>query len=400
MLFSHGFRPFFLAASLYAVLAMAAWLTWIAIHAAGAMPAFMTVAEPLHFWHAHEMVFGYGTAAAGGFLLTAVPNWTGTGAMSGWRLGAIFGLWLLGRAAMWFTAELPPLLPAVLDLAFLPVLGILLARKLAVRPKRQNIVFLGLVGLLVASNVIFHLGRLNIMNDGMSDGTLLGLGSLVIMITVIGGRVIPGFTRNVLVRRGIEDRLPHNIGLLDRGSILSVLLFFLLQWLDAPELLTGVVALTGAILNGARLSLWRGLAAANQPILLVLHVGYGWIVAGLALSAGALLFDVVSDVAALHAFGTGAVGSMTLAIMSRAALGHTGRALIAPRPVVLSYVLVSLAALLRVLGPGIAPSLYNEIMITSGLVWIAAFALYSIVFIPILLGPRLQDRTAGQQAKT
>lgn len=396
MLFSFGFRPFFLAAGLYAVLAMAAWLAWIALRAATAMPAFMTIAEPLHLWHAHEMVFGYGAAAAGGFLLTAVPSWTGTSALNGWRLGSIFGLWLLGRVAMWFTAGLPPLVPAVLDIAFLPVLGILLARKLAVRPKKQNFVFLGLVAMLIASNVIFHLGRLNILKDGMSDGTLLGLGSLVVMITVIGGRVVPGFTRNVLVRRGIEDRLPRSFGFLDRGAIISVLLFFLLQWLDAPGLLVGAVALIGAIVNGARLYLWRGLSAANDPILLVLHVGYGWIAAGLALAAAALLFNAISDVAALHAFSIGAVGTMTLAIMSRAALGHTGRALVAPRPVVLSYILISLAALLRVFGPGLAPGSYEEIMIASGLMWIAAFALYSIVFAPILLGPRLQDRAMAK----
>ncbi|MGI9385652.1 MAG: NnrS family protein [Methyloligellaceae bacterium] len=387
-LFSHGFRPFFLAAGVYAALALAAWLAWILIHAMGAAPAFMTIDEPPHLWHAHEMIFGFAAAAVGGFLLTAVPNWTGTDRLRGGPLALVFSLWLIGRCAMWITASLPPGLTAGLDLVFLPVLGVLLLRKFGARLKPQNLVFIVLVGILAAANAIYHLGRLDVMDDGMTTGAKLGLGTLVLLITIVGGRVVPGFTQNALTRRGIEDRLPVRNGVLDAAGNLLVALLFVAYVSDAPPLVAGAIALAGAVVNGVRLSLWRVSAVLREPIVWVLHLGYGWLVVGLALMAAALLADIGSDVAALHAFGTGAVGTMILAIMSRASLGHSGRPLIAPRPVVASYLLVSAAALLRAVGSTALPGLYNELMLAAGAAWIAAFVLFSIVYAPILVTPR------------
>ncbi len=388
-LFSHGFRPVFLAAGVYAALALAAWTAWIAIHAAGAVPAFMTIAEPPHLWHAHEMVFGYAAAAVAGFLLTAVPNWAGTERLQGLPLALIFLLWLVGRAAMWFTATLPPGLVAIADLVFLPALWLLILRKFAARLKPANVVFLGLVGLLIAANLLFHLERLGWLEDGMTPGATLGLGTLVLMITVIGGRVIPGFTKNALVRRGLVDRLPVRREHLDRASIATVALLFAAYLLDAPAPVTGAVALAAAAANGARLAGWRSPATLPEPIVWVLHLGYAWIVLGLAMMAAALLLDAGGDIAALHALGTGGVGTMTLAIMSRAALGHSGRPLVTPRPVVGSYVLVSVAALLRAIAPTFLPGLYNELMLAASAAWIAAFLIFSAVFAPILLTPRI-----------
>lgn len=392
-LFSHGFRPFFLAAGLYAALALAAWLAWIAIHAMGAVPAVMTIDEPPHLWHAHEMVFGFGAAAVGGFLLTAVPNWTGTDRLRGWPLAAIFALWLIGRCAMWVTAALPPGLVAGLDLVFLPVLAVLLSRKFGARLKPQNLVFIVLVALMAAANVMYHLERLDLMEGGMTTGSRLGLGVLVLMIAIVGGRVVPGFTQNALTRRGIEDRLPVRYGMLDGAGNLLVAAVFAAYVFDAPPLATGALALAGAAVNGLRLSLWRVTAVLDEPIVWVLHLAYGWLVLGLALMAASLLADAGSEVAALHAFGTGAVGTMILAIMSRASLGHSGRPLVAPRPVVAAYVLISVAAALRAFGPDALPGLYNEVMLAAGAAWIAAFLLFSIVYAPILVTPRKSPST-------
>lgn len=391
LFFSHAFRPFFLAAGVYAVLALAAWLIWIGIHAAGAAPTYVTVAEPLHLWHAHEMIFGFAAAAAGGFLLTAIPGWTGARHSNGRPLMIMFALWCAGRLAMWGTAIFPPALVTVLDLTFLPVLGFAAARQLAVQPALRNVVFVSLVGGLVAGNLLYHLGRLDLLENGMSQGIRLGLGTFVIMIMVIGGRVIPGFMTNALRREGIEDerRLPASRRYVNLTSlILSVaaLAAFIFDHQAEP---TGTIALAAALANAVRLAGWRGLATLQSPILWVLHLGYGWIVVGFGLLAVSMLTGGISEAAALHAFGTGAAGTMILAIMTRASLGHTGRALVAPASITAAYVLASAAALMRCFGPAVWPQFYNEIMVAAGIAWIVAYSLFVVVFAPILLGPRV-----------
>lgn len=393
--FSHAFRPFFLAAGAYSVIALLAWYFWLAIHAAGAAPVFMTISEPPHLWHAHEMVFGYAAAAVGGFLLTAVPNWTGAERSRGRALILMSGLWLAGRAAMWATALLPPAVPLFLDLAFLPVLGVAAARQLAVQPALRNAIFLSLILALVLGNFEYHMGRLGLFEHGMQKGVQLGLGTLVIMIIVIGGRVIPGFTTNALRRQGIEDRLPVRREPVDISCLILSAAVIIMMALGLNDAIAGSAALGAAIANAVRLTGWRSLETLRQPILWVLHLGYAWIVVGFALLATALLSDWVSEVAALHAFGTGAVGTMTLAIMSRASLGHTGRPIVAPRLIVAAYLLVSASALVRTFGPTLAPGLYNELMLVAGAAWIAAFALFIVVFAPILLQPRVRSGEPG-----
>lgn len=395
LIFSHGFRPFFLGAGVYAALALVAWLVWIGGVASGAVSAELTIAEPPHLWHAHEMVFGFAGAAVGGFLLTAVPNWTGAQHSRGLVLAGLFALWLAGRAVMWVTALVPPMLPLIVDMLFLPFLGLAAARQLAVKPALRNVIFLSLILVFAVSNLLYHLERLELIEDGMTIGVRLGLGTLVVMITVIGGRVIPGFTTNALRRRGVaEDRLPLRRPPVDRATLVLTAAVFLAQAFGAGDPIVGWSALAAALAHGVRLAGWRGLSTLGEPIVWVMHLSYAWIVIGFAMLAAALIAGWGSEAGAFHAFGTGAVGSMILAIMSRAGLGHTGRALIAPRPVVVAYGLVSAAAALRAFGPELAPGFYDEVMLASGLVWIAAFSLFTIAYAPILLGPRV-DRTAS-----
>lgn len=395
-LFSHGFRPFFLGAGLYAALSVAAWHLWLSIHTMGGALSEMTIAEPTHLWHAHEMVFGFGAAGLSGFLLTAVPNWTKTERLHGLGLFVIFAVWLCGRAVMWSTAVLPVSFTAAIDFAYLPLLGLLIWRKFGANLTPRNSVFLVLVAVLTIGNGLYHGERLDLVTGGMSTGIATGLGGLVLLITIIGGRTIPGFTKNAMTRAGYEDGLPKQNGRLDAACILLVASFFIAFLFEAPGPFTGGLAAAAAIANIVRFSMWRTIAVLSQPIVLVLHVGYAWMILGLVMMALALGLDFGSEVAALHAFGTGAVGTMILGIMTRASLGHSGRPIVASRLTVVAYVLVSIAALLRTIVPQLIPNLYLELMLVSASAWIVAFGLFVVAFAPILLIPRQSNSEASQ----
>lgn len=385
--FSYGFRPFFFGAGAYAALAMAAWLAWIAIHAAGGMPRYMTIAEPTYLWHAHEMVFGFAAAAIAGFLLTAVPNWTGTLPKQGGPLAALFGLWVAGRLAMWLTGLLPTWLTSLSDAAFLPTIAVVIARQLSVKPARHNVMLLSVVFVLAAANIWFHLERLAITKTGMSESLRFGVHLLTLMVAVIGGRIVPSFTRNVLARRRPQAALPALRPRLDAAAIALTALTAAFVVLPVPDWIRGAVALTAGIANGLRLAGWRGQDTLHEPILWVLHVAFLWLVVGLTGEGLAILTGVLGESAAMHALSTGAIGSMILAVMTRVALGHSGRPILASRAVVVAYALVSLAALLRVLGATVWPRHYNEAMLLAGLAWTAAFATFSVVYAPILFKP-------------
>jgi uncharacterized protein involved in response to NO len=368
---------------------MAAWLAWLAIHTFGGALRWTTIVEPVHLWHAHEMIFGFAAAAIAGFLLTAVPNWTGTLPRQGWPLAVLFGLWCAGRVAMWVSAALPLWLVSAIDFAFLPALGLVIARQLAVSPARHNVLLVSVIGVLAAANGWYHLDRLGLTSAGMVESVRFGVHLLIVMVAVIGGRVVPSFTRNVLARRGAGARLPVLRPRLNLTGNALVALTAALVILPAPDGLRGAVALAAGIANGLRLAGWRGQDTLSEPLLWVLHLGYLWLVAGLLLSGISLLTGWISEAAALHGLSAGAVGTMVLAIMTRASLGHTGRPLVAQPPVAFAYLLVSIAAVLRVFGPAVAPAYYGEIMVLAALGWVAAFTIFSMIYAPILLRPRV-----------
>lgn len=387
--FSWGFRPFFLGAGVYAALAMLAWLSWIGIHAAGGALTYISIAEAPHLWHAHEMVYGFASAAVAGFLLTAVPNWTGAERYQGRPLMILFALWLAGRLAMWLTTHLPVGVVAVIDVAFLPALALSATLQLLVRPALRNLMFVGLLGLLTTGNVIFHLGRTGAMPGGESDGVRLGLLTLILMIGIVGGRIVPAFTHNALNKQGIRDGMPKRFALLDSASLFLIVLFVVASTTGAPGKLTGALGLLAGGVNAVRATFWRPDRVLGEPILWVLHLGYAWLVAGLLLAGIAAISDVVGEIAALHAFGTGAVGTMILAVMSRASLGHTGRPLVAAPAMTVAYLMVTLAAVMRVFAAAVVPDFYNEVMLLAGLTWIGAFGIFSVVYAPMLTGPRV-----------
>lgn len=338
-------------------------------------------------WHAHEMIFGYATAAIGGFFLTAVPNWTGARAAPERFIAAAAGLWLAGRVAMWFSGYLPGALVMVLDLAFVPVLAAKILTQLLHRPKPQNMVFFVLLTLIWAGNLLVHLQWLGVA-DTLEQGMRGGLLTICAMIAVLGGRVTPAFTRNAMVRAGREEGLPRNRAWADRaGSALPVLLAALV--LAGVDLrLWGAVAVAAGVLCLIRLSGWRFGWTRHQPIIWALHLGYAMLGLGL-ICLGLSGFGIGSLIGALHILGIGAVGGMTLAVMSRATLGHSGRALIAPAPVALAYALIPLSLLARLAAlhlPGQAMLLWA----VSGSLWCLAFALYLGALWPAFTGPRLR----------
>lgn len=388
--FSEGFRSFFLAAGLYGIFTGLVWLIWLAVHAAGGMMELPSQAVAPHQWHAHEMIFGYASAAIGGFFLTAVPNWTGTPGARSLFIALVTGLWLAGRLAVWNSAHLPAWGVAVIDLAFVPLLASKILSQLLKRPKPQNMVFLSFLVALWVGNLLVHLDWIGV-SDTLDSGLRMGILTLCGLIAVLGGRITPAFTRNAMKRAGLdESRWPVSVPALDKATMVLALP---LPWLMAVSAsLAAPVALLLGLVQVARLSRWRGIWTLSQPILWSLHVGLALLALGLVLWALAQ-WGLGSDVAAVHMLGIGCVGTMTLAVMSRAALGHTGRDLVAPAPVALAYGLMALAALARWAGSSLSGDWYWPAMLGTAILWVLAFVLFLVALAPVLTGPRA-DRPA------
>jgi uncharacterized protein involved in response to NO len=320
-------------------------------------------------------------------MLTAVPNWTGCAPVRGAHLASLAALWFAGRAALWLAGLLPAEIVAAVDLAFLPALAAAPLKALVVTRNFRNLPFIVLLGVLECANFLVHAEGLGLDFEGAArTGLDLGLGAILVMIAIVGGRIIPAFTTNALRQRGATE-LPRKVTWLDALSIISVVAVAI----AGPFGAAGVPAFFAAAFNFARLALWRPLATLYSPILWVLHLGYAWLVAGLLLIALSAFFDGVPPIAAVHALGTGAVGTMLVAVMSRAALGHTGRLLVAHPATSLAYVLISVAAVARVCA-ALHPAVYASALMIAGIAWLAAFALFVIVYAPILLLPRPDGR--------
>ncbi len=378
-LFAYGFRPFFLGAGIYALLAM---LGWLASHFGLSLLAHATAVG-----HGHEMLIGYAVAVLAGFLLTAVPSWTGGEPIRGARLAVLFGLWLAGRIAFWFAPALPSVLVAAADLVFLPALALMLIVPLARAEKKRNLVFVLLLLLLTASNLIIHLERLGVSQPGASYGLLVTVDLFALLITIIGGRVIPSFTSNASTASGRVDRVTRH-PLLDRAAIGAMALLLLADLVVPESRLGGAVALAAALVQAVRLALWRPFVNLRAPILWILHLSYGWLVVALAVKGFGGVTDLIAPSLGIHVLTIGAIGGMTLAFMTRASLGHTGRALELHPLTVAAYGLISIAVLARVALPLADARLYALGITLSGVAWALAFALFAVVYAPILTHPR------------
>ncbi|MES0811085.1 NnrS family protein [Roseibium sp. SCPC15] len=383
---SAGFRFYFLAAGIFSVIAMLAWNIWLGVHAAGGAFVSLPMSMAPHLWHAHEMVFGYTVAVMAGFFITAVPNWTGSK-----ESGALFvtcsgAVWLLGRLAVWFSGLLDPVLVAVVDLAFVPILATSIIGRLAKKSQVRNIVFLFLLSALFTGNLLMHLEWMGWTEATAESGVRLGLFVSAAMIVIIGGRVVPAFTRNALNRVGYAGTMPVSRAWLDRAGILLAVLSAVASVLPVPETVFGILCLGAGAANLCRVSGWRGWVTLDSPILWILHAAFLLLSIGYLVYGFSLTFNVFSETAALHLLAAGAVGGMTLAMMTRASLGHSGRPLIVSTPIMLAYLAVIAAALLRTFGTQFWD--YFPVMLSSGALWITSFALFTWVYFPILTRPR------------
>ncbi len=379
-LLSYGFRPFFLAAALWAAIALALWITMLLTGLE--LPSRLA---PLD-WHIHEMLFGFVPAAVAGFLLTAISNWTGRRPVSGALLGLLLSLWLLGRLDELLSAFFPAWLAIAADLAFPFALTAVVAHEIIASRNRRNYQMIAPIAVIALAQLLMDLGAQGGVTALTGYGWRLGLVAILILISVVGGRIVPSFTRNWLAARG-TNRLPPAAGRLDQVS-LAALHAALMAWVLFPSArLTGVALLAGAALNLWRVLRWRGSATRSEALLLVLHVGYLWLVAGVAALGVAILDPGFPLDAAIHSLTAGAIGTMILAVMTRVSRGHTGRALSADGATILIYVMVILAAAARITA-ALVPVVWEEFLLGAAALWIGAFGLFAVRYGPFLLRRR------------
>lgn len=375
-----GFRPLFFGAAVWAVLAMVLWVPMLSGHLT--LP---TAFDPVS-WHAHEFLFGYLGAVVAGFLLTAVPNWTGRLPIVGWRLGMLAGLWLMGRVAVAVSGSVPAVLVALADLAFQAVFALLIAREIAAGKNWRNLIVLAMLGVFILGNALFHWEAA--AQGGYAAqgyGLRLGLGAGIMMIAVIGGRIVPSFTRNWLVKRRSTALPVPPMQSFDKLA-LAALVVALVLWVVLPlGTLTGLALALAGVLHALRLARWAGHRTFAEPLVTVLHAGYSFVPLGaLALAAEILLPGSLGMTGAQHFWMVGAIGLMTLALMTRATLGHTGQNLTAEAGTVAIYLALILSVFARVAG-GVWPEVSGPLHAMAGLFWIAAFGGFAIIYGALLL---------------
>jgi len=372
-LLSAGFRPFFLAAGLWACLAMLVWV--LMLRGVVALP---TAFDPIT-WHFHELLFGFVAAAIGGFLLTAIPNWTGRLPLQGAPLATLVLLWILGRVAVATSAWTGPLIGAVGDLAFLVALFAVVAREILAGRNWRNAPMLAALAFLIAANTLIHIGFAG-GTDWTNYGKRLAIGIVIMLISLVGGRIIPSFTANWLRRRD-ADSFPAAFGPFDKAT-LALSLLALAGWIVfALTPVSGALLAAAAAAHAIRLLRWQGGATTAEPLLWILHVAYAWIPVGFALlGLSAWRPDLATT--AIHALTAGAMGTMILAVMTRATLGHSGRDLTAGKGTVAIYLLVLLATAARLIAPFL-DSVYAGALDLAGTAWIAAFALFVALYLPL-----------------
>lgn len=374
-LFSYGFRIFFLSAAIWAAVGI---LLWLPVYL-GLLP-FSTAFSALD-WHIHEMLFGYAAAAIAGFLLTAIPNWTGRLPVNGAPLAALASLWLAGRIAMLASSNLGVVLTALIDVAFFAALAFVCAREIIAGKNWRNLRVLGVVDVLLAANVFFHVE--SAVNGAADYSVRLALAAVIVLIALVGGRIVPSFTNNWLARNN-PGRLPAPFSRYD-AITLALTVATLAAWIAAPAAtVTGWAMLLVGAMQTVRVARWAGYRATADRLVLVLHVAYAFVPLGFVLN-GLSVVAALPPSAGIHAWGAGAVGLMTLAVMTRASLGHTGHALQAGPATQAIYGLVFAGAVLRIAAALSANLILLEV---AGALWLGGFLLFAVAYGPMLARQR------------
>lgn len=370
-IFSYGFRPFFFFGALWAALAAPLWAV-----------SYLTGDEILALntgiiWHAHEMIFGYSSAIIAGFLLTAVPSWTGRPPVKGLSLAALVGLWIAGRIGLLCYPD-PVWLGPAIESTFLIVLAGLILREVMAADNKRNAKIAIILSVFALANIGFHVAQI-LGYFTFSQTTKAGLGVVLLLIVIIGGRIIPTFTGNWLAKRGFGrppsfNRFDMVVTALSAAAIIA--------WvIDPATPLCGVLMLLSGGLNLIRLLRWRFWQTFSEALILILHVGYGWVAAAFILIGAATLWpETVPPISGIHAVGTGVIGVMTLAIMTRATLGHSGRDLHANHITVLIFIFINIAAVSRILTPFVPADIQPHFTVVAAGCWCLAFLIFCAAY--------------------
>lgn len=379
-LFALGFRPFFLFAGLSGLLLI---MFWLMVLGGGKN---ITEYYSGNYWHSHEMLFGFVAAVAAGFLLTAVRNWTGIQTLRHTPLALLALLWLLGRLLPLSLWSLPGWLIAIVDISFLPAVALAIAVPLRAKSQLSNYIFPVLLLMMMLANLLTHLQYLSLTENTANIGISLMLYLVVTLIMIMGGRVIPFFSE-----RGVSGLQIQSWPLIEKIAPYSIGAVALVASFMPDSIVLTPVALFAAGVHGVRIYGWYDKKIWSVPMVWILQLGYVWLVIGLLLLALTPL-AIGSREFAVHALTAGGIGLITLGMMARVALGHSGREIAASRPVFWAFVLISLAPVFRVILPLLMPDWYLPSLMLSGGLWAAAFLLFSLVYLPILIRPRIDGR--------
>jgi uncharacterized protein involved in response to NO len=382
---NYAFRPFFLINGVFAIASMIVWIA--ALHGFSlltGLPADMTL------WHAHEMIVGFAGAAMAGFMLTAVATWTGRPPVQGALLGWLVLAWLAGRQAMALGGVLPVTLVAVVDLCFPFLLCGIASREVIGARNLRNVPIAVITGLFALLNLFYHLGATQVLAGADRVALYLLIHLVLVLITIIGGRIIPNFTMNWLKAQG-RTKLPVSGGPIDPVAIVLSVAVGIAASIPLTGEVVGSLAFMAAVAHAVRLARWRGLATTGEPMLFVLHIAYLWLPIGYTLMGLAAFNIVFTPTAALHALTMGGVAGMVLAVTTRVALAHTGRALHAARLTVIAYGVFMLSVVVRTLSP-LSGAGYLGMIDLAATGWIVAFGLFCWVYWPVLVGPRADGK--------
>jgi uncharacterized protein involved in response to NO len=389
-LFASGFRSQFFLAGVAAVVLVPLWaFSFIAGTPIGS-------GWPPTLWHAHEMLYGFIACAIAGFLLTAVPSWTGQKGFAGRPLVALAAAWIAARVLIATSAWWPPLLPTIVDLAFLPILAVLVMIPL-IRSRNRNAALLAVLGAFWLADLMFHVGLWRQDTPLALKALIVGIDITLLLVTVIGGRLLPAFTASALRRPGVDTALKSRTAL----TVLAVIAMVSvtvgdIAWPDTR--IAGWIAGAAAVVQAVRLAQWRSLRTLRQPIVWILHLAYVWLPIGLTLKAAALLGGYAVAAFWLHALTIGALTTMITAVMTRASLGHTGRPLNVPPLITVAYLLLTAATIVRVFGVSWPGMRYPLVIAVTAIFWTASFLLFVGVYSPILWGPRADDKPVNGRA--
>lgn len=380
-----GFRPFFLLAGISAALFI---LVWGLFFSSSSIAGLNVTAYGPVYWHGHEMIFGFVVAVVAGFLLTAVKNWTGRQTATGTLLLMLVLLWVLARVLPFIPDTFPYWMIAFIDISFLPAVAAALLPLLIKTRNFRNLIFIGILLLLSAANVVFHMGVAGWFEHGQRYGLYAAIYMIILLISIMGGRVIPFF-----IERGLADGFQRrSYPVIEISASLVLLLLGVLHTANVSGVYIITVAVMAAVLHFIRLAGWYNKGIWRVPLLWVLMLAYGWIVAGLFLMALALAGWFAVSLA-LHALTIGGIGLMTMGMMVRVSMGHSGRKLLAPGMMPAAFAALNIAVVIRVLLPLVMPpESYLALVLISALVWVAAFCAFIFSMSPVYLSPRVDGR--------